>query len=208
MLDEEQRKMFMSKLTFILTKADLITPPAWYLIKNSSQYFFMPDKETEEILNQKIIYYRDTFLKPFDKYIVSQAVNEYDEIESITNYGFSVSENKESILFNGFLDSEKMNFLIDKFPKYKTLFQRLNNNYNIIPCSSLFNYNLKKIVLAIMNKIEDSAIFRIENFLDTENIYKTDINRAKKLGNIVLYDLSKKETLYDLSKSNVFNYKL
>jgi predicted GTPase len=51
---QEQKAVLMSKLTFILTKADVLHPPAWIAAKIGSIVKFFPSPETSSTLEQKI----------------------------------------------------------------------------------------------------------------------------------------------------------
>lgn len=200
-LDENERFQFMSKITFALSKVDLIVPPAWYYIINSSGNFFMPDSETKRVLELKQQYYLETILEPFSNYIISRTPNTSNFKENIE--GFTTTNDGEFIVYKGFLTSTKTDNLSRRYPNHKDIFYRLNENYSVVPTSTIFRYNLSLLITSIMNKINDDAIFRIENFIEDEQINVVPPEKALKLSNIIVYDSITKREKYNLS-----NYKI
>ncbi|NOX45659.1 MAG: hypothetical protein GXO89_01615, partial [Chlorobi bacterium] len=185
-LSEEERFNFMSKITFALSKVDLITPPAWYYVLKNSGNFFLPCNETKKILKLKKQYYLDAILEPFARYILSRTPNTSNFNKNIE--GFSLSEDREFVIYKGYLTTEKVEDLSQEFPNQKEIFLRLHENYSVVPTSTIFKYNLSLLVTSILNKINDGAIFRIEKFIDDENISVVPIEKALTLGNIIVYD--------------------
>lgn len=200
-LSEKEKFQFMSKITFALSKVDLITPPAWYYVLRNTGNFFLPSTETQKILELKQQYYLETILAPFSNYIVSRTPNTSNFKSKIE--GFSLSEDKDFVLYKGYLSTNKVKELSEKYPKHKDIFIRLSENYRVIPTSTIFKYNLSLLVTSIMNKINDDAIFRIEKFIDDENISKVPKSKALSLSNIIVYDSSTKNEIFNLSKLKI-----
>lgn len=53
----------------------------------------------------------------------------------------------------GLLTLEKLKSLKSRHPEHDQIFDRLYDNYRVIPCSALFKYNLQELMLVIMNKL-------------------------------------------------------
>lgn len=198
---ELEKFNFMSKITFALSKVDLITPPAWYYVIKKTGNFFIPSKETKKILEMKQQYYLETILDPFSKYIISRTPNISNLDQKID--GFSISDDNEFVSYRGFLNSTDVKRLSSQYPNHTEIFNRLNENYSVVVSSTVFRYNLSSLLTSIMNKINDEAIFRIENFMDDENINIVPIDKALKLGNIIVYDSDTRSERYNLLTAKI-----
>jgi predicted GTPase len=58
-LPESEQSILLSKLTFVLSKADLITPEPWILYKKGRDAIFDTTQVTENLLDAKAAYFRD-----------------------------------------------------------------------------------------------------------------------------------------------------
>ena len=81
-----------------------------------------------------------------------------------------------------------MTRLIKSYPEYKKLFNEFRNTYSIVSCSSLFKYNLNRLMSIVINKIDSEAIFRLENFVDNEDFDMINLDKAKKMIKELLED--------------------
>jgi predicted GTPase len=194
-LKEAEQSALMSRITFVLTKADLLTPPAWILGSWGDYGVFAPDKETEEVLRHKELYYQQIFIQPYSSLIVSQTYNDVrfvldDPLFSYTKY---------TIYYRGMLSKENVAILMQRYPQYMKVFDRLYDNYRVIPCSALFKYNLHQLLLVILNKLGADAIERFKNFVDTRFLDQIPIARVRHLSNLVIFDLQHRNKIFDLS---------
>ncbi|MDJ0737579.1 MAG: 50S ribosome-binding GTPase [Nostocaceae cyanobacterium] len=193
----EKQAQLMSKLTFVLTKADTLIHPPWVLAKLDSKWgMFLPSQTTRDILNRKAEYYQETFLHPYKYGLVSRTYNEGnfkidDPRFSWDNY---------SILFQGFMDSETLSRLQAKFPQFSRVFQRLYNNYQVIPCSANFRYNLNQLMVVIVNKMGTEAVSKFQRFLNQEEIDKVPFAKAREYNNLVVIDANRNRKLFDLKE--------
>ncbi len=141
---QEQRTQLISKIIFVLTKADLLTPDPWILAiseKTNSGYFYpRPQGKTEQLLEEKSSYYQNLFLSICTNSIQSE------------------------ILF--------------KLP--------------VIPCSARFRYNLTKVMLAIVEKMQEEVVLRFDKVYRNNSLNKLIPLKARELRNFDILDLDKK----------------
>ena len=199
--DRTNQVQLMSKLTFVLTKVDLITPSPWILAKLGSDGVFVPQEDTEDILEEKERYYQETFILPYKDYIVSETYHDgkFDlAIPSLTYDKYAVD--KYTIYYKGFLDKGSVDTLKRRFPKYAPVFERLYDNYRVISCSSLFRFNLDLLMNVIINKLGVDAIERFSNFNSSGTMNRLPLAKAKNYRNFVVYDQVKQQLMFDLAK--------
>lgn len=195
----EKQAQLMSKITFVLTKADTLSHPAWMLAKMDNTWgMFAPSKVTREILEKKAEYYQETFLFPYRNGIVSRTYKEGDFKIDDSRFSWDTY----SIVFQGFMDGETLSELKAKYPHYQQVFQRLYQNYQVIPCSSSFRFNLNKLMLVIVNKMGKEAIARFNNFLN-DQLDKLPFAKAKEYCNLIVIDPNKNRKLFDLTETRI-----
>lgn len=193
--DKTYRVRLMSKICFVLTKVDLLSPPAWVFYKTDESGFFSPRRVTQQILEQKESYYQDVFLRPYADSIISQTFNDS---------GFDIEEapfvfDEQVVYYRGFLDREKLASLSSRFPKHQAVFARLNDNYRVVPCSALFKYNLQQLMLIVINKLGYEAVGRFQNFYQGDELNQVSLAKAKEYCNLVICDPNNKRVLFDLT---------
>jgi GTP-binding protein EngB required for normal cell division len=191
----------LSKITFVLTKIDLLTPPPWILGKIDPYYgVFAPGRETSSLLEQKEIYYRDRFLTPYKHLLVSQTYNDcHFSVEDISALSFD----DNFVYYKGIMTNTALHNLKSRFPKYSAVFDRLFDNHRIVPCSSLFRYNLAQLMVVIITKLGHEAIGRFDNFASQSVMSKVPLSEAKTYNNIVIYDLARDRLLFDLTQARI-----
>jgi predicted GTPase len=200
--DRERQAMLMSKLTFVLTKADTLSPPPWILAKMDDYGVFAPGKTTRNILEEKASYYQEVFLHPYGNLIVSHTYNDCDFKVNDPR----LSSDKYSVFYQGFLDSETLTRLKSPYAQdhpYTAVFDRLYDNYQVIPCSSLFRFNLTQLMLVIVNKLGRETISRFNNFVDDDALNKVSFSKAKEYCNLVVFDPKKNKKLFDLTEAKI-----
>ena len=194
--DKEYQVRLMSKLTFVLTKVDLITPSPWILAKLGSNGIFVPHKDTEDILAEKEQYYQETFILPYRDYIVSETYHDGKFDLTLP----SLSYDEYAVYYKGFLDKGSVDTLKRRYPKYAPVFERLYDNYRVISCSSLFRFNLDLLMNVIINKLGIDAIERFSDFNSSGTMNHLPLAKAKNYRNFVVFDQVKRKLLFDLAK--------
>lgn len=193
--DEDARSQ-MSKLTFVLTKADLLTPPPWLFAKIRDRGSFVPHPDLSSILDEKEHYFHDVFIGPFGHLITSQTYNDSHMALSLPSFQID----QHTVSYQGLLRKQHVTELAARFPRYAHIFQRLYDNYRVIPCSSLFRYNLDQLMVIIINKLGMEAIHRLETFVRPDVLRTVLLEQATTFGNIVIVDPTEKKVLFDLTQ--------
>jgi len=194
----EQKAVLMSKLTFILTKADVLHPPSWIAAKMGKIVKFLPGQETHETLKKKSLYYQKSFIEPYGNLIVSKTYNDCQF--SIQEDGFECDE--RLIYYKGYMSAEKLKMYQQKYPdpKYQQVFDRLYDNYQVIPCSSLFRYNLNKLMLVILNKLGEEATLQFRKIVAGEALDQVSFDKTENMCNLSVYDTKTKKTIFEFRR--------
>jgi hypothetical protein len=192
--DKVQQAQLVSKLTFVLTKADVLYSPPWFLLKMDNNFAkFIPSKDIMEVLSQKAAYYQEQFLRPYGNLIVSRTHNDC----RFNVKDASLTFDESFVYYNGFLDSQKLSLLKGKYPVYANVFDRLYDNYQVIPCSASLRFNLTKLMLVIVNKLGQEAVIRFRDFFEGSQLDKLPLAKSKELCNLTVYDPNQNKKLFD-----------
>lgn len=194
--DSTYQIQLMSKLTFVLTKVDLITPSPWILAMLGSNSAFVPQKDTEAILAEKEQYYQETFIQPYKDSITSETYHDGQFDLTLP----SLSYDEDAVYYKGFLDKREVETLKKRFPKHAAVFDRLYDNYRVIACSSLFRFNLDFLLKVMINKLGVEAVERFSNFTSSGTMNQLPLAVAKKYRNIIVFDQVRKQLFFDLAK--------
>ncbi len=197
--DKVQYANLLNKITFVLSKADVLTPSPWILTKLGSEAFFVPHPDVRAILEQKGEYYQEVFVLPFRDFISAQTYSR--ENLDLPLKGFSYKDGIVS--YKGVLDHRMLEQLKQSYPKYTEVFERLADNHRVIACSSLFRFNLALLMRIIIDKLGIDAIARFSNFYDNSQLERMPFERAKTYCNVVVLDEAKGRVIFDLKRTNI-----
>ena len=195
---QEQKAVLMSKLTFILTKADVLHPPSWIAAKIGNIVKFLPSPETNSTLEQKALYYQKTFIEPYGSLIVSKTYNDCNF--SIQEDSFKCDEELKLIYYKGYMNAEKLKRYQQQYPQYQKIFERLYDNYQVIPCSAVFRYNLNKLMLVILNKLGHEATIQFQKLIASDALDQIPFDQTENLCNLLVYDPKTKNTLFEFRR--------
>lgn len=195
-LDPAEQASLMSRITFVLTKVDLLAPPPWILGTDRADAVFAPGDATAQLIAGKERYFQESFIEPFGDLITSRTHHDG---------GFAVDHpaityDNTFVTYRGFLAAETAREFQARYPQFADVFERLADNYRIIPCSSLFRFNLAQVLLTIVNKLGPGAIVRFKKFTSTDQLNRIDLKRARSLCNIVVFDRRKGRIAFDLTE--------
>lgn len=183
-LDGEDIQDVLSKMTFVMTKADLIMHGPWVLAKDGDEAVFAPTERVEEILREKARYLREVFIDPYAESITSETFNDGDFDLDLPGFYFD-----EFIVgYEGMLSRRQTQALCEEHPRYADTFHRLFDNHRVIPCSSYLRYNLYELLLVVLNKLGEGAIVRFENFLPDRSLNRVPFREAMTYSNFVYLD--------------------
>lgn len=193
-LSDSEKSALISRITFVLTKADLLSLPSWIVLDDRRTSVFTPDEAVENILREKERYYQEMFIEPYGSLIVSHTYN--DVKFAINDPAFTVTQ--YSVYYKGMFSREKVEMYKTKYPRYADVFERLYQNYCVIPCSSLYKYNLTQLLLVVLNKLGKEAITRFKHFVDTNSLDQVSSERTRQLCNMVIFDQQSRRKVFDL----------
>jgi uncharacterized protein len=191
----EERSLIFNKITFVLTKADVIHVTPWVVLDKGRTMIFTPGDETIKVLREKQRYYYEQFIAPYQSLLVSETYN--DLKCNIQERGFTVNE--FFVRYDGVLDADHTKVLCQKYSRYEAIFKRLYNNHLVIPCSSAFNYGLYQVLSIIVNKLGEEAMLRFRNFASFKDLNAVPRERALKQSNITIISEHKGVT-FDLAQ--------
>jgi predicted GTPase len=203
-MEPDQRTRLMSKMTFVLTKADMLMQSPWVAGYMDGHVIFSPKKETKYVLEQKAVYYQELYIQPHGEDIVARTYQ--DGTFKLNDPSFTYTE--QSVYYHGLLTQEKVDTLKSKLPQHHQIFDRLYDSYRVIPCSARFKYNLPELMLVIMNKLGQDVF---ESFKQVVNVDKQSVDIALldhvpleqmlKMSNLCILDVQSEDIVFDLSSS-------
>jgi GTP-binding protein EngB required for normal cell division len=196
--DEGSR--IMNKIIFTFTKADLLSPSPWLLTKEGSNGVFSPRDETKRLLVEKEAYFQEAFVASFDTLLKAQTYHDgnFNIKDEYLDYDESTAYHK------GWMSKGRLDRLLDMYPEHEDIFYRLYNNYRVIPCSTLFRFNLHSLMMAIVDKLEPHAAASFENFQPNRSLSRVPFKAAKHFVNIVVWDKVVQQ-LHDLGEMDFSN---
>ena len=196
-LDPEQKKILFSKIVFVLTKTDILTDPEqpahWWLVKNNTHdCFFIPDNRLESLIKRKEEYFQSAFISPYKSLIRSRTYCSASFKVKIQG----MSHKKRIVQYDGYVDEVLYQQWSQAYPKQEAVFRRLYEGCQIIPCSSLFKFNLNPLMNSIISKLDTRSADRLKGFVENEYLNRLSHSQASSYANIVPIELDKlKEVL-------------
>ena len=195
--DEQVR--LVSKITFVLTKADLLSSPPWIFVLEDQSGFYMPAPFTRGVLEQKALYYREAFLCPYKDLLVSVTFND----SHLTTKEQGIDHDDYDVWYPSCMDEAKAAELTSKFPRHEAIFARLRDNHRVVATSATFRFGLAQLMLLILNKLGRRAMGRFSNFMRIDGINQVSLALAKDNCNTVIYDRAKDRIVFDLRQQSL-----
>ncbi len=194
-LTDGEQSIIMSKLTFVLSKADLITPEPWILYKTGKEAILQTSEKTEKLLDAKATYFKESLIAPHGKKFSSRT---FHDGKFQLQLG-SITSDKSFAYYSGIMSISTLIKLKENYPEHSDIFTRLYRNSEVIYCSSSFRYNLSKLMQVVVDKIEGAASIRFKNFISKSPMNRVSWNKAQTFSNLVVFDSVKDEIVFDLS---------
>ena len=198
-MDRQEVAKLVSRITFVLTKADLLSPSPWILAKLGEDSFFVPEEATEKLLEEKELHLQEYFISPYKDLLISQT---YHNGKFDVSGEPHISYDKQSVTYKGIVDKQVLESLTTRFPQHQAVFERLYDNYRVISCSSRYRFNLDLLMRVIIAKLGTDVVIRFENFYRKEIMDKLPYEEAKKLRNFIVIDQEKGSVIFDLAQSD------
>lgn len=198
-LKREERAKIISRITFVLTKADLLIPSPWVLAKLGDDSIFVPQENTEYLLEQKEIHLQKYFIDLYKDLVISQTYHEG---------GFDVNEpnfsyDKNTVTYKGILSKQSLIDLKEHFPQHQAVFERLYDNYRVVSCSSRYRFNLDLLMRVIITKLSSETVTRFSNFYEESTMDKLLFRDAVQLRNFIVLDQNKGSIILDLAQTDL-----
>ena len=185
----------ISKLTFILSKADVMVPEPWILYKEpNGQVLFDTSEITQKLLDAKAAYFKGALIAPFGNRFVSKT---YHDGKFNLQFG-ELTYDSHFAYYSSLMSPSVLQQLQQKHPKYAEVFTRLYQNSEVIYCSSRFRYNLAQLMSVIVNKLGGEASMRFSSFISKDTMNRVSWEKAKTFSNIVVFDAKKKDIIFNL----------
>jgi len=195
----DEQRVLMAKLTFVLTKADLLTPSPWIFVRDGAMGNFAPSSKVRVLLDKKAEFFQDVFIKP------------HGGLGSSWTYpdsGFKVDDpdfdyDERNVVYHGFMSEAKLNQYSAAYPQFSAVFERLSENQRVIPCSALFRYNLLRLMVATVNKLGESAVLRFQRLVDDRgSLEEVPVDVMRKYCNMIVWDKRKGTKTFDLDQTD------
>ncbi|RKE10596.1 50S ribosome-binding GTPase [Catellatospora citrea] len=201
---DDERSRILSKLTIILTKVDLLTPPAWIYSRVGDGGLFAPDPVLAPVLQTKADYFTEHLILPFGEHIVPETYNDTGLTGSPVR---GLIFDRDRIRHRGLMTREAA----DRFYRDRTVarnetlqraIERLHDNYRVIPCSSLFRFNLARLMTVVVSKLGVGAVGMFNSLTQDNALNRLPFSTAKLLRNIVVVDQATQTVVFDLAQQD------
>jgi uncharacterized protein len=199
LLDAQPTKLaveLFSKISFVLTKADLATTEPWILgLLADEQAKFAPRAHGAALLGQKAEYFREALVEPFGHLMRAQTYNDAGFDLSLRSF----SADEDVVTYEGYMSRATLQNLCGEYPQFEALFRRLWQNYEVIPCSARYRFNLVKVMLLVLNRLGPLALGRFRHFLNVDGLDQLPLGVAKTFRNFLVVDPYARRVVHDLA---------
>jgi len=190
-----ERRALIAKISFVLTKVDLLTPPPWIYLRDGKMGTFVPGKVLRERMAEKASYYQEVLVKPYGG--LSTTTTYMSDDFSINDPNFEYDD--YHIGYQGFMSESECERYSRAYPQFTGVFERLCDNQRVIPCSALFRYNLIPLLVAIVNKLGERAIGRFQRLIDGSGVTTAvPLGNMTQYCNLVVWDKQEGRKTFDL----------
>ncbi|MCR3754302.1 50S ribosome-binding GTPase [Lentzea californiensis] len=197
--DPQQRTALMSKVTFLLTKADLLTPAPWIYSKSGQAGMFAALPPTETLLREKERYFQEAFVQPHAADIVTST--HHDGTFDVHDPALTVDEHFVS--HRGLLTFAAARALAARHPRHQDVFERLYDNNRVVSCSARLRFNLENLMAVIVGKLGPGAGVRFRKFTLHDALNTVPVAVARQFCNLVVLDGRGGEVLFDMAQQNL-----
>jgi uncharacterized protein len=200
--DSGQYSQLINKITFVLTKADLLLDVPWVMTYTDKFASLRPSSMIRTRLEKKAHYYWERLIPPYESFMLSRTYS--DGQFALQNLDFEYDE--FNISYKGIFTAEKAEELKKNYPQYNDVFDRLHINHSIIACSARFKYNLVELMVAIRNKLPLEAHEGFKQAVDIDSLNQMLLEDAIKLCNLYIRDGKYNRWVFKLSEGIFPNF--
>lgn len=193
----ETRRLIMSKLTFVLTKADILTPPPWIFDMRGERGTFGPGGALLRRLEEKAAHYERVFLESRGDVLLTSTYGTGEFTVSDERLHFD----RRGVHYRGYFSQRLCDAYSERHPAHREVFSRLRDNHRVLPCSALFRFNLSRLMTGIVNRLGPTAVFRFRRLLqDVEELADVPVATARTYGNMMIWDGERGAKAFDLTE--------
>ncbi|MEU8378902.1 GTPase [Streptosporangium sp. NPDC048865] len=193
----ETRRLVMSKLAFVLTKADTLTPPPWIFDMRGELGTFGPGGALTRRLEEKAAYYESVFLEPRADILRTSTYATGEFTVSDDRLGFD----RRGVHYRGHFSQQVCDAYSERHPAHREVFSRLRDNHRVLPCSALFRFNLARLMTGVVNRLGPTAVFRFRRLLqEVDELTGVPVATARTYGNMMIWDGERGAKAFDLTE--------
>ncbi|MFC4536201.1 GTPase family protein [Sphaerisporangium dianthi] len=193
----DARALLLAKLTFVLTKADTLTPPPWIFDMRGPHGTFLPSPELAARLERKAAHFERAFLQPWGDLLGAA---------TYTTGQFAIGDDRlgfdgHAVRYRGHFSAEVCDAYRAAHPEHAAVFSRLRDDHRVLPCSALFRYNLVRLMVSVVNKLGPAAVFRFQRLLgDVAELASVPVEAMREYGNFLVWDGVRGVKAFDLAR--------
>lgn len=203
----EQRAGLLGKVTFVMTKADLITPPPWVFAIEGGAGSFAPGRRLSDLLDVKAAYLEESLLGPVAPWLHSTTFHggslpATDDLDRLTGAAGRWYRDRQLVRYEGHVTAELHERLITRYPRHTELFDRLRDNHRVLACSSRYRYQLVRVLAVLVDKLGFGAVGRFARAVAAvEQLSMIPVPELGALQPFVVWDTAARERLFDLTEA-------
>ncbi|MEU8269693.1 GTPase [Sphaerisporangium sp. NPDC049002] len=195
--DPELRRQVVSKLTFVLTKADTLTPPPWIFDMRGPHGSFVPSPALAARLERRAAHVEETVVAPWCDLLRAGTYNTGEFTVSDDRLSFD----RHAVRYRGHFTEQVRERYSAAHPEHAAVFSRLRDNHRVLPCSALFRFNLARLMVSVVNKLGPTAVFRFQRVLDdAAELAGVPVSTMREYGNFVVWDGVRGVRAFDLAR--------
>lgn len=193
--DPQQRAALMSRLTFVLTKVDLLTPQPWIFAKDGDRGTFAAAAGTMKLLAEKEKYFQEAFILPHAADMESRT--HHDGTFDIVEPGLTFDQH--FVRYQGILSQTAAETLAERHPRYADVFHRLHDNYRVVSCSARLRFNLANLMFVVVNKLGPGAAVRFKRFTSGTALNEVSVAGARHFCNMIVFDQRREKVVFSMA---------
>ncbi|WP_248958715.1 GTPase family protein [Sphaerisporangium perillae] len=195
--DQDACGRLLGKLTFVLTKADTLTPPPWIFDMRGPHGSFLPTPALAARLERKAAHFERALIEPWGDLLRTSTYNTGEFAISDERLSFD----RNAVRYRGHFSEEVCARYRAAHPEHAAVFSRLRDGHRVLPCSALFRYNLVRLMVGVVNKLGPAAVFRFQRMLgDVAELAGVPVATMREYGNFLVWDGVRGVSAFDLAR--------
>lgn len=187
LLERFDNPRILSKVTFVLSKCDLVSKEPWVFGLDGDCGVFAASDKTERLLLSKEKFVQEEMYSSFGDSMKTQVRGRHHEFLAESCF-FQEGEN---MFFRGVMDYNTRDTLIARYPNHAEAVKLVFSHFDVVSCSSMFRFNLARLMLSILTKLSESSVLRFKQFVNESQMSNISYGAAKSFRNIQVFDIRK-----------------